>query len=497
MSRLLAVPILLPILGAAISIIAGRYGALQRIIGVTVLSVNAVVTCALVVVVDRDDGRVLFAGGWRPPMGITLVADRFSAILLAVAALMLLAVLVFAIGQPGVERSHVGFQSTYLVMAAGIAASFLSGDMFTLFVAFEITLTASYVLITMGGRREQVRTGMTYVVISLIASSLFVTALALTYSATGTMNMADLAGRMEHVSPGTRDALSLLFLVVFGIKGALFPLFFWLPDSYPSAPSPVTAIFAGLLTKLGVYAIVRSQTLLFPESSQPAELILALAAATMLIGILGAIAQGDIKRVLSFNIISKVGFMVMGLGLFTVAGLAATVYYTIHHIVVTTALFLAGGLVEHVAGSSRLSDLGGMIKTHPVIAALFVVPGLSLAGIPPFSGFVGKLALVGAGLEEREYAVVAVMLVASLLTLFSVVKVWAGAFWSPATTVAPGTPHQVGRWGGRPLMVVPTVALVVLSLGLAVAAGPLYDYCRRAATDLADRDTYIGQVMGR
>lgn len=497
MSALLAVPIALPIIGAAVSIVAGRYGALQRIIGVTVLVVNAAVTCALVVLVDRDDALVLHGGGWKAPVGITLIADRFSAILLAVAALMLLAVLLFAIGQPGVERNHVGFQSTYLVLAAGIAASFLSGDLFTLFVAFEITLTASYVLITMGGRREQVRTGMTYVVISLMASALFVTALALVYSSTGTMNMADLAGRMDEVSPATRDALALLLLVVFGIKAALFPLFFWLPDSYPTAPSPVTAIFAGLLTKLGVYAIVRSQTLLFPESARPARLILVLAGATMLIGILGAIAQGDIKRVLSFNIVSKVGFMVMGLGLFTVAGLAATTYYTVHHIVVTTALFLAGGLVEHVAGSSRLSDLGEMIRTHPVVAALFVLPALSLAGIPPFSGFVGKLALVDAGLDEGQHAIVAVVLVVSLLTLFSVVKVWAGAFWSPSTTVTTGTPHEVGRLGGRPLMVLPTAALVALSLVIAVASGPLYDYCRRAAVDLADRDHYVGQVIGR
>ena len=185
--------------------------------------------------------------------------------MLAVASLMLFAVLVYAIGQPGAERNHVGFQSAYLVLAAGVAASFLTGDLFNLFVAFEMMLTASYVLLTLGGRREQVRAGMTYVVISLVASTLFITALALVYAATGTVNMADLARRTACCRSASAQAFAVLLLVVFGIKAALFPLYFWLPDSYPAAPSPVTAVFAGLLTKVGVYAIVRTQTLLFPD----------------------------------------------------------------------------------------------------------------------------------------------------------------------------------------------------------------------------------------
>ena len=219
----------------------------------------------LLVEVDRNGTLVAEAGGWPAPLGITLVADRFAAVLLVVAEVTLLAVLVYAIGEPGAERNHVGFQSVYLVLAAGVAASFLTGDLFNLFVAFEMMLTASYVLLTLGGRREQVRSGMTYIVISLIASTLFVTALALLYSATGTVNMADLANRIGELPTGVRSAMAVLLLVVFGIKAAIFPLFFWLPDSYPTAPSPITAVFAGLLTKVGVYAIVRTQLLLVPR----------------------------------------------------------------------------------------------------------------------------------------------------------------------------------------------------------------------------------------
>ena len=292
-------------------------------------------------------------------------------------------------------------------------------------------LTASYVLMTLGGRLEQVRSGMTYVVISLVASVLFLVGLAFTYAATGTVNMADLAEHIPELPSGVRAALAGLLLVVFGIKAALFPLYFWLPDSYPTAPSAVTAIFAGLLTKVGVYAIIRTQTLLFPPDSRPATLILIIAGATMVVGALGAIAQEDIRRVFSFYIISQIGYIIMGLGLFTVAGLAAAVYAIVHHIVVKTSLFLVGGLIEHADGSSRLRRLGDMVRTAPVIAVLYLLPALSLAGIPPFSGFPAKLGLFDATARSSQWAILAVGVTVSLLTLFSLFKVWIAVFWRP------------------------------------------------------------------
>jgi multicomponent Na+:H+ antiporter subunit D len=380
-------------------------------------------------------------------------------------------------------------------MSAGVGAAFIVGDLFTLFVSFEMMLTASYALLTLGGRREQVRAGMTYVVISLIASTLFITALALLYGATGTVNMADLAGKIADLPPGLRSAFAVLLVVVFGIKAGLFPLFFWLPDSYPTAPSPVTAVFAGLLTKVGVYALIRSQTLLFPAGSRPDTLLLVIAGLTMVIGILGALAQDDVKRILSFNIISHIGYMVMGLGLFSVAGLAAAVFYTAHHIVAKTTLFLTGGLIEHVGGSSRLSELGNMVKSAPVVAALFLLPALTLAGVPPLAGFVPKLALIEAGFDDRQYVIVAVSLVVSLLTLLSMMKIWIGAFWAPAAEAPGGVRHEVGTAGGPLLMIAPTVALAAASLAIAVAAGPLYELAQRTATDLLDPSAYRHAVL--
>jgi multicomponent Na+:H+ antiporter subunit D len=496
MNRLVPLPILLPLLGAAASILAGRSKLAQRAISVTVLGVVCVVSVVLLVAVDRDGTVVTRAGGWPAPMGITLVADRLATIMVTVGSIMVLAVLLYAIGQPGAERHHVGFQSVYLILAAGVSASFLTGDLFNLYVSFEVMLTASYVLITLGGRRDQVRSGMTYVVISLLASALFVTALALLYAATGTVNMADLAVKMADLPPGVRSGFAVLLLVVFGIKAALFPLFFWLPDSYPTAPAPVTAVFAGLLTKVGVYAIIRTQTLLFPVDSRPATLMLWLAGATMVVGILGAIAQNDVKRILSFNLISHIGYMVMGLAFFSVAGLAASIFYMVHHIIAKTTLFLTGGLIEHVGGSSRLARVGGMVRTAPMVAVLFLVPAFALSGVPPLSGFVPKFALIEAGFAAHQDVIVGVSVVVSLLTLFSLMKIWSGVFWNPATDAPEGTVHAVGRLGGPVLMIGPTLALTLLGVALAAAAGPVYALSQRAAADLLDPSAYIQAVLG-
>jgi multicomponent Na+:H+ antiporter subunit D len=494
-TALLALPIGLPLLAAAVSILVGRWRRAQRVVALGALAAVAVVSVVLLVRVDAEGTAVAAAGGWPAPMGITLVADRLSAIMLVVASLMLVSVLVYAIGQPGAERHHVGFQSVYLMLAAGVNASFLTGDLFNLFVAIEVMLTSSYVLITLGGRLEQVRSGMTYVVISLLASGLFLTAVALTYAATGTVNLADLATRIPELPVGVRSGLAVLLLVVFGIKAALFPFFFWLPDSYPTAPSPVTAIFAGLLTKVGVYAIIRTQTLLFPADTRPATLMLVLAGLTMLVGVLGAIAQGDVRRILSFQIISHIGYMVMGLALFTVTGLAAAVLYIVHHIVAKTALFLTGGLIEHTGGSSRLNRLGGMATSAPLLAVLFLLPALSLVGLPPMSGFVPKFALIDAAAADSQYVIMAVALVVSLLTLVSMMKIWNSVFWAPAAQPPAEAPAPATRPGGPLLMVAPTAVLVALTLAIGLAAGPLMALSDRTAADLLDPDSYVSAVL--
>jgi multicomponent Na+:H+ antiporter subunit D len=490
MTALLSLPIALPLGAAALSVVVGRWRVAQRVIGLVTLTALLATSIALLVAVDRDGAQTTQAGGWPAPFGITLVADRLAAVMLVVSIVMLLAVLVYAIGQRGEERRHVGFHPVYLALTAGVSAAFLTGDLFNLYVSFEVMLTASYVLLTLGGRRDQVRAGMTYVVISLMASALFLAALAFIYAAAGSVNLADLAGRLDEIPEGVRLGLVLLLLVVFGVKAALFPLFSWLPDSYPTAPTAITAVFAGLLTKVGVYAIVRTQTVLLPPGDRPQVLLLAAAAATMLVGVLGAIAHNDIKRILSFLIVSGIGFMVMGLGLFSVPGVAATVFFLVYHVIGLTALFLIGGLVETRTGTGHLDRVGGLLRTAPVVAVAFLVAGLNLAGVPPLPGFVAKFALVDAGIDQGWWVVVAVSLVVSLLTLFAITKIWSGAFWGE---VMPAADAQ------RPIpvtMLAPVVALVVLTLAVSLLAGPLYGLTERAAADLLDRSVYVQVVLG-
>jgi multicomponent Na+:H+ antiporter subunit D len=368
----------------------------------------------------------------------------------------------------------------------------LTGDLFTLFVAFELILVSSYVLLTQQARREQIRAGMTYVVINLLASTLFLLGLAYVYGATGTVNFALLAERIPELDDGVRYGIGAWFLVVFGIKAAMFPLFSWLPDSYPTAPTTITAVFAGLLTKIGVYVLIRFNTLTGMDDLGP--IILVAAALTMIVGVLGALAQNDVKRILSFHVVSQIGYMLLGLGLFSVAGIAGAVFFLVHHMPVKTVLFLVGGLIEDDQRHSSIDRIGGLASRKPFLALLFAIPALSLAGIPPFSGFIAKLALIDAGLSASEYAMVVVALVVGLLTLLSMSKIWIGAFWGTPTE-PPVDDGPVTSVLSSRIMYGATATLIVATLGIALTAGEIWSMAESIANDLLDPSVYMRQVL--
>jgi multicomponent Na+:H+ antiporter subunit D len=431
-------PVLLPLLGAAAALlVGGRHPRIQRTLSVAVLTAVLVVSVLLLLHTHGEGAAAVSVGGWQVPLGVVLVVDRLSALMLVVAATVGLGVLVFAVGQgaaDGDEETPISiFHPTFLVLMAGVSNAFLAGDLFNLYVGFEILLTASYVLLTLGGSAPRIRAGITYIVVSLLSSILFLAAIALVYASTGTVNMAQLAGRLGDLPPGVQVLLQSLLLIAFCIKAAVFPLSAWLPDSYPTAPAPVTAVFAGLLTKVGVYAIIRTQTLLFPGGALDQVLMWA-ALATMVVGILGAVAQTDIRRILSFTLVSHIGYMVFGIALATAAGLAGAIFYVVHHIAIQTTLFLVAGLVERKGDSTAVDRLGGLAKASPLLAVLFFVPAMNLAGIPPLSGFIGKLGLLRAGVESGgwlPYVLVGAGVVTSLLTLVAISRVWSRAFWRP------------------------------------------------------------------
>ena len=490
---LVPLPAILPLFGAGLALAMWRSQRAQFIISVVVLAV--VLAAALTMLFTVGDApMVVDIGGWAAPVGIDVVADRLAALMLTVSAAVTLCVLLYSMAQglaDGGEDTPVAiYHPTYLVLAAGVNMAFLAGDLFNLFVAFEVLLAASYVLITLGGTGARIRAGTIYIVVALVSSVIFLAAIALVYAATGTVNLAQLAIRLPEIDPGVAQVLQLMLLLAFGIKAAMFPLHAWLPDSYPTAPAPVTAVFAGLLTKVGVYAIIRTQTLLFPGGTVD-TLLMWLALATMLIGILGAVAQDDIKRLLSFTLVSHIGYMIFGIALSSTAGLTGAIFYVAHHITVQTTLFLVVGLIERRGGTTSLDRLGGLAKLAPGLAILFFIPAMNLSGIPPMSGFLGKVGLLQAGVADGSqlaWALVAGGVVTSLLTLYAIVKAWNKAFWQVPPAPIEGSPLPRG-------MVGPTTALVVFGLGLTVVAGPLYTYTQQAAENLRDRETYILGVL--
>ncbi|MFD2764647.1 Na+/H+ antiporter subunit D [Micromonospora eburnea] len=495
-SALVPLPVVVPLLGAALTLVLGNRPRLQRSISVLGLSATLLVAVLLLVEAYRHGPVVVQVGGWPAPVGIVLIADQLAALLLVVSSAVTLCVLVYSVGQGRWEvgeRTPVSiFHPTYLVLTAGVTNAFLAGDLFNLYVGFEILLSASFVLITLGGTETRIRTGPTYVVVNVLSSMIFLTGLGLVYAATGTLNMAQLAGRLDALPGGVRLGLQLMLLLAFAIKAAVFPVSAWLPDSYPTAPAPVTAVFAGLLTKVGVYAIIRTETLLFP-GGQVAGLLLVVAGLTMLVGILGAVAQSDMKRLFSFTLVSHIGYMIFGVGLGSVAGLAGAIFYVVHHITIQTTLFLVAGLVEERAGSTDLRRLGGLSRLAPMLAVLFFVPAMNLAGIPPFSGFLGKLGLLQAGVAAGGVlpaVLVAAGTLTSLLTLYTASRVWSLAFWRAPQQA---TPHPAVRLPG--LMVGATTALVALGVALTLVAGPLFRVSVDAATDLRDRTPYVRAVL--
>ena len=376
----------------------------------------------------------------------------------------------------------------------------------------------------MGGTAQRIRAGVTYVVVSVISSILFLITLGMIYGATGTVNMADLSVKLADLPQGTQLQLHLMLLIAFGVKAAVFPLSFWLPDSYPTASAPVTAVFAGLLTKVGVYSIIRTETLLFPDR-QINGLLMWVALLTMFVGILGALAQIDIKRMLSFTLISHIGYMIFGIAVGTPQALAAVVYYIAHHIVIQTSLFLVAGLIERRGGSTNVDRLAGMLRISPLLGVLYLIPALNLGGIPPFSGFLGKVGLLEAGIASGtwlDYLLVGVSVLVSLLTLLALIRVWNRVFLRRvedaeypdpvlrATTAQGHHPHSSRVVTGNPgsvlagssevvllprTMVGATTALVVVGVALTVFAGPLFDLAGSAADNQVHPDRYVDAVL--
>lgn len=500
MSLELILPVLIPLTAGAVSLALWRSVRYQRVISVIA---NALLLWAGVslLITTTDQGFVTMAmGNWPAPFSIVFVADVLSAIMIVLTGIIGLAIAVYSLASTPRGHEKFSYYPLMHLLLAGVSGAFLTGDIFNLFVWFEVMLLASFALLTLGGERAQMEGAIKYVTLNLFSSAIFLSAVGLLYGMVGTLNMADIAYKVGQVDdPGMITVVAMLFMVSFGIKAAAFPLFFWLPASYHTPQVAVSALFAGLLTKVGVYALFRMFTLVFTQDVAYTHTILLWAATlTMLTGVLGAAAQFEFRRILSFHIVSQIGYMMVGLALFTPLAVIGGVFYIMHHIIVKTNLFLVSGLTYRMLGSYELKDLGGLYRYRPLIAILFLIPALSLAGIPPLSGFFAKFVVIRAALEAEAYLVTFIALLVGLLTLYSMIKIWAEVFWKDVPEHVADTSQLKGkldvkhRWA----YYLPMIGLAACTLIIGLYGQPIYELAEMSAKQLMNPQLYIQAVLG-
>lgn len=486
------VPILLPLMTAVVTLFWGRPGVVRR--GFVVGSAAVQLGVAVWLVARTFAGRmfVIGVGGWPSQFGIVLVVDLLSAIMLTLSSLIALATVLYGHAETPTRVEHPLRTPLTQFLLVGINLAFCTGDLFNLFVGFEVMLIASYALLTLEADDWDIKHAFPYVAINLFGSALFICACGLSYQTFGTLSFADIATRAGMLGDDVRvRLLALLFVGVFGIKAGLFPLYYWLPNSYPTLPNPTAALFAGMLTKVGVYVLLRMFATVLPHHLAFAHSLLAwLAGATMLLAVIGAISRNFIRGILSFHILSQIGYMVLAIGFFTPLSVAACILYVVHHIVVKASLFLIGGVAMRLVGTDDLDRMGNLWKRTPWLGVLFLFQALSLAGVPPSSGFWGKYLIVVVGLEKGEYWLVGASLLASVLTVFSMVKIWNGAFWT-ASEVPVETRGR--RWRAMTAVV---AVLTGVSLAIGLGAEGFVRIAKRAAEQALDQEGYARAVRG-
>jgi multicomponent Na+:H+ antiporter subunit D len=494
-THLVGLAVLLPLLVGALSLLCMQSRRAQRWLGVLGTGALLGVSVALLIETWEQEYLVVYMGGWVAPFGITLVSDMLGAIMVLLAGITGFATAVYSLATMGEKQERFGYYPLLHLLLAGVNGAFLTGDIFNLYVWFEVMLVASFSLLILGGERAQMEGAIKYVTLNLLSSALFLSAVGLLYGLVGTLNMADLAEKIAEADETLVSVIAILFLVSFGIKAAAFPLFFWLPASYHTPPVAISALFAGLLTKVGVYALFRVFTLIFNQEVEFTHtIILWLALATMVTGVLGAAAQFEFRRILSFHIVSQIGYMMLGLALYTPLAILGGVFYIAHHIIVKANLFLVSGLVYRLKGSYELKELGGVYRSHPRVAVLFLIPAMSLAGLPPLSGFFAKYILIRAGVEAEAWWAVGIALLVGLLTLYSMIKIWAEVFWKAPPPEAPPIPATAN--GGNAPLYLAITALALMTLAVGFGGQWIYLIAERAGEQLLNPTGYIDAVLG-
>jgi len=478
------------ILAGAVLLMLRKSVRLQALIAIPALAGLVVIDALLLAHVAANGPVTMVMGRWLPPFGIAFTADLTGVLFALAGAVVALAGGVHALADIDASGRRYGFYPFLLLLMAGVSGAFLTGDIFNLYVWFEVLLISSFGLITLGSEPRQIDGAIKYAFLNLIATTLFLVTTGYLYGIFGTLNMADIAAK---AAAGRAElplmTLATLYFVAFGMKAAAFPVNFWLPASYHTPRVVVSALFAGLLTKVGIYALLRTLVMLFPvEREELSFLIVLVGVATMLLGALGALGQSDIRRLIGYVVISGIGVMLAGLSLGSPGGIGGAIFYALHSMVVMTALYMAAGLAGWLAGSFDLNSLGGLYGRSALFSALSLVLFFAAAGLPPFSGFWPKVMVAKAAIDIGAWWLAAAVLATGFLTTIALGRVFALAYWRPAPMALPAQTMPAGA-------LLPLVLLTALTVGFGLFPERLMALVQHAAQGLADPRAYIGSVF--
>lgn len=490
MSNLIVLPMVIPVLTGIILVFLRPYIKVQRWLSLLSTVLTGGLSIYLLQTVQSQGILSLEFGNWQAPYGIVFVADSFALLLVITTSLVTFVSLLYAFSTIGEARERMFFYPLVHFLIAGVNGSFLTGDLFNLYVNFEVMLIASYILVMLGGKKTQLQESIKYVVINVLSSWVFLIGIAYLYGTLGTVNLADLAHKVAEIGQTPLiTTVSILFLIVFALKSGLL-LFFWLPGSYSVPPTAVAALFGALLTKVGVYAMFRLFSLIFNhEPTITHGLIGIMAGLTLIIGSIGAIAYKDLRQIAAFNVIISIGFIMVGLAVSTQVAMEGAIYYLIHDMVAKALLFLLIGTIIMLTGRSKMSQMSGLIRNYPILGWLVFIVTVSLAGIPPFSGFIGKL-LIGQGtVETGSYILLALAFISSIFVLYSLLRVFINCFWGETTMTIEDEKPMKMRW------IIPSILLAVTTLALGLGAETITVYVNDAAYTLLNPDVYIDAVL--
>lgn len=498
--HLILYPILVHLITAILLLFFWMKPKIQYYISIAGSAIGIIIGIVLFQSVWENGIQSIQLGNWQAPFGITMVSDTLSASLVLIANIVALAISINSTKTVVSTRIKFGYYAILHFLFMGLSGAFITGDLFSLYVWFEVIIISSFVLLTIGGRKNQIEGAVKYFTLNMISSIIFLTAIGMVYGVTGSLNMADISRIIPEIeNKGLVQTISLIFFVGFGVKSGVFPLYFWLPASYHTPPAAVSALFAGLLTKVGVYAMIRVFTLLFPLGETNQLIIMIIAGLTIFFGGIGAIVQRDVLKVFSYLIICHIGFMVGGLGLFTGVALAGAVMYMFHDIIVKTTLFLMGGVFYRIFGSTRFENMGGLMDQYPRLSFLFAIPLFALVGVPPLSGFWPKVSLFSAAYTRGEFFMLIMFIFASLITLIIIARVWNNIF--SKRNIERKERVDMKYFNQFSLLqkisyIVPIILLVCVTLYYSFFAEHFQMVAKRISEELMNTEHYYNAVFG-